>query len=193
MGLPIKIDATQRYTYKDYCTWPDNERWEIIHGKAYNMSPAPSTEHQRIRRELSAQLYAFLKGKPCELFFAPFDVRFPENDETDDETETVVQPDIVVVCDKTKLDQRGLREAPDLIIEIISPSTAGIDMKEKFQLYEYHGVKEYWIVFPHEKTVQIYTLAKDGNYGKPSTYVSTDMINGGLLEGLIVDLSVVFS
>ncbi|MBN2440676.1 MAG: Uma2 family endonuclease [Spirochaetales bacterium] len=193
MGLPVKIDTTQRFTYKDYCTWPDNEHWEIIHGQAYNMSPAPSTEHQSISTELITILHTYLRDKPCKVFHAPFDVRFPEHDEADDEIETVVQPDIVVVCDKTKLDQRGLREAPDLIIEIISPSTAGIDMKEKFQLYEDHGVKEYWIVFPHEKTVQIYTLGKDGNYGKPSTYVRTDTITGGLLEGLIVDLSTVFS
>lgn len=193
MGLPAKKDISQKYTYKDYLTWPDNERWEIIHGIAYNMSPAPSVVHQRILRELSAQFYRFLQEKPCELFFALFDVRFPGNKENDDEIDTVVQPDIIVVCDKNNLDEQGLRGVPDLIIEIVSPSTAGIDVKEKFHLYEENGVKEYWIVFPLEKIVQVFKLQKDGFYSRPDIYLNTDIIKAGLFDDFTINLSTVFS
>lgn len=193
MGLPETKDTSQKYTYKDYLCWPDEERWEIIYGTAYNNSPAPATEHQRILRQLITVFNNYLKDKSCEVFPAPFDVRMPENDEDDDFIETVVQPDIVVVCDKKKLDKKGLRGVPDLIIEIISPATAGLDMKEKFYLYEHKGVKEYWIVFPDEQTVMVFKLKDNGYYGKPDTYVSTDTIKVGIFDDFAVDLSGIFS
>ena len=191
MGLALKKTET-KYTYGDYYYWPDNERWELIHGTAYCMSPAPSRSHQRISMELSGQLYKFLSDKPCEVYNAPFDVRFPEANESDEDIETVVQPDISVICDESKLDERGCRGAPDLIIEITSPSTISKDIKEKFYLYEQHGVKEYWIVYPLEKNVLVYKLASDGQYRKPEIYVDDDKIKVGILKGLTIDLALVF-
>lgn len=117
----------KRYTYGDYLTWPDEERWELIEGVPYDMTPAPSTNHQRILGELFRQISTFLLDRDCEVFIAPFDVRLPEGDEADEQIITVVQPDIAVICDPAKIDRRGCRKAPDFIIEILSPSTAAKD------------------------------------------------------------------
>ncbi|MBI4778090.1 Uma2 family endonuclease, partial [Candidatus Desantisbacteria bacterium] len=120
----------ERFTYGDYLKWPDDQRWELIDGVAYDMSPAPSRKHQKVVGELFAQFHSYLKDKSCEVYVAPFDVRLPEVDEgvaplaADEEIITVVQPDIVVVCDRDKLDDRGGRGAPDIVIEILSPWTA---------------------------------------------------------------------
>ncbi|MCK4797753.1 MAG: Uma2 family endonuclease [Spirochaetes bacterium] len=191
MGLALKKSET-KYTYGDYCYWPDNERWELIHGKAYCMSPAPSRSHQDISRELLLQIGNYLSDKPCTVYDAPFDVRLPEADESDEDIETVVQPDIIVVCDEAKLDKKGCRGAPDLIIEITSPSTSKKDLKEKFFLYEKHGVKEYWIANPLEKFVMVYKLESNKKYGKPEIYVSDEKIKVGIIKGLIIDLNFVF-
>ena len=127
MAIPLKKNE-QKFTYGDYLTWTNPaERWELIEGIAYDMSPAPFRFHQKIIAELSVLLHDFLVGKPCEYYIAPFDVRLPDSDEADSEIDTVVQPDIVVVCDPTKLDDRGMRGAPDLVIEILSPSTSKKD------------------------------------------------------------------
>ena len=192
MALPEKNNTIKRYTYKDYLAWPDDERRELINGTAWDISPAPSVEHQRISRDLLTIFNIYLKDKPCEVFQAAVDVRLAEHDMDDELAETVVQPDIFVVCDKSKIDQKGVQGAPDLIIEIISPFTAGKDMKEKFYIYEHYGVKEYWIVFPIEKTVMVFRLTGNGTYGKPETYISTDTIRVGLFNDLDIDLSEIF-
>lgn len=190
--LARKID--KKFTYKDYCSWPDDERWELIDGIAYNMSPAPSRQHQELSRELFARLYDVLKDKECETYYAPFDVRLPDTDTAEeDQTFTVVQPDIVVVCDLSKLDDRGCKGAPDLIIEILSPSTAAKDLKIKRDLYERHGVKEYWLVHPTDKTVMIYnSIVDDNQYGKADVYAGEDIIVSQVIEGLKINLIDVF-
>ncbi|MBC8182425.1 Uma2 family endonuclease [candidate division KSB1 bacterium] len=191
MGLPVK-KLGNGFTYGDYITWPDEERWEVIDGDAYDMSPAPSRRHQQISRELGTQIKVFLDDKPCELYYAPFDVRLPEANQIDEEIRTIVQPDIVVICDEKKLDDKGARGAPDLIIEILSPSTSAKDMKIKLPLYERHGVKEYWIVHPTDNTVMVFKLDKRKTYGKPDVYTEEDKIKTPILEGLEVDLELVF-
>ena len=134
----------QRYTYADYVTWPGDERWELIDGVPYAMSPAPTIGHQRIAGEIHRQLANFLKGKPCEAFIAPVDVRL----NADNDDDIVVQPDVLVVCDKNKLDGKCCNGAPDFVVEILSPSTADHDRVNKFQVYVAAGVREYWIVDP---------------------------------------------
>ncbi len=186
-------DAAKRpYTYGDYLTWRDDERWELIDGVPYNMTPAPSRIHQRVSRELLRQIADYLDGKTCEVYAAPFDVRLPQGDEEDEGIETVVQPDLVVVCDPKKLDERGCRGAPDWVIEILSPETAARDMKIKRDLYERVGVREYWLVDPANKTVQIYLQGADGRYGRPEIYAAGDRVKVGIFPELVVDLAKVF-
>lgn len=191
MALPLNKD--QRVTYADYLTWPDQERWEIIDGVPYAMTPSPSREHQKVLKRLVYRIEDYLKDKPCELYFAPFDVRIPVADEDDQEMETVVQPDIIVVCDQTKLDEKGCKGAPNLVIEIISPGSAALDMKIKFNLYEKAGVKEYWIIDPLNRTVLVYHSGPDQKYGKPEVYVNEDIIKTALFSGFEIKLSEVFS
>lgn len=163
MGLPIK-KAEYKFTYKDYSTWPDDERWELVDGVAYNMSPAPSTLHQRISRIISTKICNFLDGKPCEPFIAPFDVYFPETpDQNLNFIDTIVQPDITVICDPTKITEKGCLGAPDFIVEILSPSTSKKDLNEKFRLYEKSGVSEYWIVDPGNKFIEVFHLQTEGS------------------------------
>ena len=153
-----------RFTYRHYRRWPEDERWELIEGVAYSMSPAPVRRHQKLSHSLALLFGNFLKGKPCEAYEAPFDVLLPVDDEADDEVETVVQPDLVVICDKPKLTDRGARGAPDLVVEILSPSTQKKDLNEKYRLYERHGVREYWVVDPGNRSIQIWHLKDDGRY-----------------------------
>ena len=193
MPLPM-VKQGEKYTYADYLTWPDDQRWEIIDGVAYAMSPAPGNRHQEVSVELSRQFANHLKGKSCKLFSAPFDVRLAERTGlTDEKIETVVQPDILVVCDKNKLDERGCNGAPDLIIEITSPSTGKNDLTIKYDLYQRHGVKEYWIVHPAEKTVLVFKLGEDQTYGRPERYADDLKIAVPLLVELVVDLADVFA
>ena len=135
MVVPLK-KSDHKFTYKEYCSWPEDERWELIDGIAYNMSPAPSSKHQRISGYLYTGLSNFLKQKSCEVFSAPFDVMLPNFPiENEEEIDTIVQPDISVICNPTKIVDRGCLGAPDLIVEILSPSTSKKDLNEKFQLY----------------------------------------------------------
>jgi len=149
------------FTYRDYVRWPEDERWEIIAGEAHAMTPAPSIRHQRISRFLISSLHDFLKNRECEPFEAPTDVVFDERN--------VVQPDLLVVCDKSKITENNIQGAPDLIIEILSPSTALKDKREKKALYERFGVREYLIVYPGEEIVERYVLA-DGGFAPPDLF-----------------------
>ena len=186
MSLP-ELKKDQRYTYSDYCTWDDNKRWELIDGVPYAMSPAPSPVHQRILMELAGQLFIFLKDKPCEVFTAPFDVRLNALDDDDD----VVQPDIFVVCDHEKIDDKGLNGAPDMVIEILSPSTSRRDKVLKLNAYQRAGVREYWIVDPADKTVQVFIL-DNGRY-LAASHAETDIVTVHVLEGCEISLPNVFS
>ena len=127
----LKNEQDRIFTYKDYLTWNDNEGWELIDGVAYSMAPSPSVNHQRVAMELGRQFANFLSDKPCEVFSAPFDVRLPETNEDDEDSKNVVQPDIVVICDSSKLDEKGCKGVPDLTIEIVSPASASIDNIKK--------------------------------------------------------------
>jgi Uma2 family endonuclease len=191
MSRPAK-KMEKPFTYGDYLTWPEDERWEIIHGVAYNMSPAPSTEHQRVSRRLLVQFDHFFTQGPCEIFSAPFDVCLPKGDEDDEAIETVVQPDLAIICDPMKVDSNGCKGAPDLIIEIISPSTAKKDRHEKFFLYEEHGVKEYWTVHPLEYLIEVFALGDDGTYGRPNIYARDDLLPVSLFPGLEIPLARIF-
>ena len=190
---PLALKLEERFTYGDYLTWDDGERWELIDGVPYNMSPAPRARHQRILGELHRQVANWLFGKQCQVFLAPYDVRLPEADENDNLVETVVQPDLLVICDRDKLDEAGCRGAPDLIIEILSPGTAHKDLKVKFDRYERAGVREYWIVDPVGATVQIFTLGPEGKYGRPEAFGTGDQVKVGLFPELEIDLAAVFA
>jgi Uma2 family endonuclease len=171
----------------DYCAWDDDERWELIDGVPYLMT-APSITHQRILLELAGQFRDFLKGKPCEVFVAPLDVRL--NALGDDDYD-VFQPDILVVCDETKLDERGCNGAPDMVIEVISSSTAKYDRVYKFRKYQMAGVKEYWIADPKIKTVQA-NILENGHY-ITNMYEAGEKAPVSVLEGCKIDLTTVFS
>ena len=156
----VKTDG--RFTYQDYLLWSDDERWEIIDGRAYNMTPAPTTRHQRISMGIIEKLILEKKNlKNCALFFAPTDVVLDEYN--------VVQPDIFIVCDRKKITERNIQGAPDLVIEITSPSTEIKDRREKLRLYESHGVREYVIVFPEREYVERYFL-DEGKYSAPEIF-----------------------
>lgn len=188
-------DKNERYSYADYLAWDDGKRWELIDGQAFCMSPGPMRQHQHISKLLGRQIDAYLSDKSCEMYYAPFDVRLVEAQDTvaDDYIDTVVQPDILVVCDPAKLDDKGCIGAPDLIIEILSPATARMDMTIKFDLYQRFGVKEYWIVHPNDQTVLVFKLLETGLYGVPERYCAEDTIAVTLLGDLNLDLTKVFS
>jgi Uma2 family endonuclease len=158
-----QLDLSGSYTYADYLLWQFKDRVEIIKGKIFKMSPAPSRSHQEISMTVTLILAKFLKNQPCKLYAAPFDVRLINFKEStkDNQINSVVQPDLCVVCDKSKLDDKGCIGAPDLIIEILSPGNSNREMTIKFDLYEENGVKEYWIVNQSEKTILIYVLKEN--------------------------------
>jgi len=173
------------YTYSDYITWDDDKRWELIDGVPYMMS-APTRMHQNISRNLFRQFDRFLENKPCEVYYAPFDVRL--NADTLDDT--VVQPDLLIVCDNTKLDDAGCKGSPDMVVEILSPSTARYDRNTKFNAYLKSGIREYWIIDPETKSLAQHIL-KDSNYiTHPYTDEETAPVH--VLEGCTINLSKVF-
>jgi Uma2 family endonuclease len=180
-------------SYADYLSWPNEERWEIIDGVPYDMSPAPLRRHQEISMALSGEFYTYLKGKPCKVYAAPFDVRLPKDGEVEDrDITTVIQPDIAVVCKLERLDSRGCLKAPDLIVEILSPFTSSKDSVKKFDLYEREGVREYWVVRPDEQTVSVFMLGSDNRYGRPEMYTEYDKIKVGIFDSLVIDLQDIF-
>lgn len=186
----------ERWTYADYSRWPEDERWELIEGQAWSMSPAPLLRHQRIARKLFTRLANLLEGKTCEVFIAPFDILLPSGDEDDEDVETVVQPDIAVYCDRSRLTERGGRGAPDLVIEILSPSTAKRDLNDKFRLYEKHGVREYWVVDPGNKSIQLWSIKADGRYDDGELSESLGergSIESRVLEGFAVEPGELFA
>jgi len=186
MGLPKR--NAQHLTYADYGQWPKDERFELIDGMAYAMGPAPLRRHQVFVGELFRQIANTLKGKPCQPFIAPFDVRLPKSDQPDAQTDTVVQPDISVVCDPEKLDERGCRGAPDWIIEVISPTTASHDHILKRQVYERSGVREYWLVHPVDRIVTVYRLVA-GAYPRNEVYELSDTLASTAVPEVSIDWS----
>jgi len=183
MGLALRKE--KHYTYADYLQWPDETRYELIDGEAFLMSPAPLVEHQEVAGEVYRQLANQLDGKPCRPFIAPVDVRLPRKDETDAAIDTVVQPDVLVVCDLSKIDRRGVRGAPDWLLEVLSPSTAAHDQIAKRRTYERAGVREYWLVHPGDRTLTVYVL-DNGQYGRPEIYELKDATPVGVLPGVSI-------
>jgi len=191
MALAAKLNI-ERFNYGDYQEWPDHERWELIDGIAYDMSPAPSRTHQKILGELHRQISTYLLDKTCDVYMAPFDVRFPEQDEKEEEIKTVLQPDISVICDPAKLDEKGCLGSPDLIMEIVSPATVQKDMREKLFIYEKFGVKEYWIIHPVDQILMVFKLLPGNKYGRPEIFSPLDQVKVGIFPALTINLSTVF-
>jgi Uma2 family endonuclease len=190
MSTPLHSEK-EFFTYGDYKLWPNEERWEIIDGEPYNMSPAPGMTHQKMLGEIHRQIANFLEDKPCDVFSAPFDVFLPEPGESEDETSTVVQPDISVICDEAKLSEKGCIGPPELVIEIVSPSGASRDQIKKRRLYEKKGVAEYWIVHPSDKLLWKYVLS-GGSYGKPEVYDNSGTPTAEVLPEFELDLLKLF-
>jgi Uma2 family endonuclease len=180
------------YTYTDLLTWPEDERWELIDGIPYNMTPAPSRRHQEILGALYLQFGAFLRHAPCRVYLAPFDVRLPKADEDSMTASTVVQPDLTVICEREKLDQRGAVGSPALVVEILSPYTAKKDRQRKMQRYAQAAIPEYWIISPTEQTVEVYQLHELGRYGAATVYQYDEQVPVSVLPGLLIDLGQVF-
>jgi Uma2 family endonuclease len=180
-----------KYSYADYLQWDDEQRWELIDGVPYNMSPAPTFAHQKVSGNILAAFHHYLLDKSCEVLAAPFDVRL-SGEEQDQETFHVVQPDIVVICDRHKIDQRGCKGAPDLVVEILSPGTAvKRDRRDKFRLYEKYGVREYWIVDPLHETIEVYLLQESG-FGEQQLYIKGDVMEVSIFEDCQISLDDVF-
>ena len=187
MALPAE---EMRYSFADALTWGENERIEIIGGEAFLMAP-PLRVHQEILMALSRQIANYLEGKRCRVYPAPFAVRlFEEEGDAPEDVDTLLEPDITVVCDPGKLDKYGCRGAPDMVVEILSPSTRRHDRVIKYRLYQRAGVREYWIVDPDSKTVQVFRL-EDGRYDAPDVYTSGS-VPTALWDDFSVDLARVF-
>jgi Uma2 family endonuclease len=176
-----------RYTYEDYLSWNDGARYELIDGIAYMMSPAPNRAHQEISGELNRQLSNFLKGKKCKAYAAPFDVRLSG----EDDKATVVQPDITVVCDPSKLDKKGCNGAPDMVVEILSPSSSERDTVLKLNQYLKARVREFWIIDPENKVLAVHIL--NGDAYSTKTYSDAGRVPVRVLEGCEIDLDEVFA
>ncbi|RLB87728.1 MAG: Uma2 family endonuclease [Deltaproteobacteria bacterium] len=174
----------EKFTYADYVTWPDDERWELIDGEAYNMTPAPTTRHQVVVGSLYFLLRSLLAGKPCRGFVAPIDVVLSEHD--------VVQPDVFVVCDEKKITEANIQGAPDVVIEVLSPTTALKDRREKKRLYEKYGVKEYILVDPAGCYVERFLLADAGIYNSAEIFGPKEVLSVPSLEGIEIRLWEVF-
>jgi Uma2 family endonuclease len=185
MNLPVG-DKTPQHTYGEYLTWTDEQRYELIDGVAYAMTPSPSRTHQRIVGELFRQIANALEQGPCEVNIAPLDVRFPAEGDSDADTATVLQPDIFVVCDPEKLDEHGCRGAPDWVIEVISPQSASHDQITKLATYERHGVREYWLVHPIDRIVFVYRL-EGACYGRPSVHELKGTLSSASVPGTTID------
>ncbi len=188
MPLPKK---NNKYTYADYLTWSENEHFELIDGVPY-MQAAPTWQHQAVIVNIITQFNIYLQGKSCFAFPAPFDLRLPEADEKDEDICNVLQPDIVIICDKTRLSKTGYSGVPLLVVEVVSPSTAKLDKVLKFNKYEKAGIKEYWIVEPEGKIVSVFTLQDNNRYGRPDTYTDEDSIQVSVFSDLEIDLGNVF-
>lgn len=180
---PMAKKIGNSFTFKDYVKWPDEERWEIINGEAYSMTPAPSIRHQEISGYLFSLFAQFFKGRGCKPFYAPTDVVFDE--------QNIVQPDLLVLCDKNKITENNIKGAPDLIVEILSPSTALKDKREKKALYELFGVREYLIVYPVEELVERFVIA-DGRYSTAEVFGWDEILPLAIFPELRLNLWEVF-
>ncbi|HOZ95496.1 MAG TPA: Uma2 family endonuclease [Niabella sp.] len=186
-----QLDKNKSYTYADYLTWRFDDRVELIKGKLFILSPAPAERHQRISGKIHGEFFLYFKQQSCNLYAAPFDVRLTKNKGSDQEITTVVQPDICVICDQNKIDERGCLGAPDLVVEIVSPATIKKDLNEKFNLYEENEVKEYWVVMPDSNAINQYVLI-DNKYELRDTFYKNQRIDSTIFEGMLIPLEDIF-
>ncbi len=186
------IDLSLTYSYANYLTWLFDDRVELIKGKVFKMSPAPSPLHQEISANISSALHNYLKNKPCKIYYAPFDVRFPKESIADGDIYTVLQPDICVICNPAKIDGHGCIGAPDIVIEILSPGNNSTELLNKYRVYEEFGVKEYWVVSPIEKTFLKYTLDERDKYYPSRLFTLSEKVYSEILSGFELDLDGVF-
>lgn len=191
MAVAFKHGDGFQYTYRDYLRMPDDgNRWEIIDGVPYMMA-APNTRHQELIGRVFNRLYNFLEGRRCRVFVSPFDVRMAVYDENDDDVINIVQPDIVVYCNQLGVDAKGGRAAPDIAIEILSPSSTKMDRFRKFRLYEKAGVKEYWIIDGENEFVEVY-IHDGSKFLAKTDYAENDIITSTVLEGFKIEASDIF-
>lgn len=191
----IQFSPDKLYTFADYLTWSDNKRYEIFNGRVFELLPSPTSKHQSVSGNLFIDMGNYLRNKkPCKVLYAPIDVRLPVKPEeaADAQIYTVVQPDIIVVCDTKKLDEKGCLGAPDLVVEVLSPSTAKNDFKDKYLLYEQAGVREYWIVHPVDELLTVFKRNSEGKLALEKIYTCDDMVKVGIFDDLIIDLKDIF-
>lgn len=180
------------YTYADYLTWEIDHMVELIKGKVFRQAAAaPRRIHQEVSGKIFAKLYTLLERKECKVYAAPFDVRLPVKSRKHEDINTVVQPDICVICDPEKLDDLGCVGAPDLIMEILSPSNNKKELQNKYEVYEESGIKEYWIIHPYEKTLLVYTLT-DRKYVPSKLFTLGDRVPSQCIQGFVLDLDELF-
>ena len=179
------------YTYADYLTWQIDEMVELIRGKVFRQAAAPRVIHQQVAGNVFVALSIYLKRKKCSVFIAPFDVRLPVKSKRNEDIDTVVQPDICVICDPDKLDEAGCIGAPDLVVEVLSPGNNKKELQNKYEVYEESGVREYWVIHPNECTLLVYTLI-DGRYDASKIFTHGDRVASQAVEGFVLDLEEVF-
>jgi Uma2 family endonuclease len=186
-------DPSLTYSYSDYMQWKFRERLELFRGRIFKMA-APNTLHQMVSMKITNELYNYLKGKSCQVFSAPFDIRLPiKNKKKDNEITTVVQPDVCIVCDSSKVDERGVCGAPDLVIEVLSPGNSKKEVRDKYELYEEAGVKEYWIVSPTEQNLVVFLLTQEGKFGNGKMYTNGDKLETAVVPGFSIDVTEIFT
>ncbi len=185
------LDVNKVYTYADYFKWKFEERVELIKGKIFKMSPAANRKHQKIVGKIHIRLGIFLENKKCEVYVAPFDVRLPIKSKDDKDIITVLQPDVCVVCDQSKLDDKGCIGAPDIVVEVLSPGNNAKELKNKYEVYEQSGVKEYWVVSPQDETVLIHLL-EGGQFKLLPVKVAGDVVTSPILPGFAMDVKDLF-
>lgn len=171
-----QLDLNKTYSYADYLLWKFQERVELFRGKILKMSPAPNRKHQEVAGALFLEMGLLFRNKPCRVYISPFDVRLPRKSKKDQEIFTVVQPDLCIICDREKLDEKGCVGAPDLIIEILSPGNSKREMKDKYQLYEEAGVREYWIIDPNQESVLI-NILENGKYKNQYPIIDDEVVS----------------
>ena len=184
-------DNQRKLTYEEYLALGDEARYEVIDGQIFNMSPAPSTKHQAIQRELLTEFNIYLRGKKCRVFGSPLDVCFSEKDNDIKNIKEWVEPDLVIVCDPSKIQEKRIVGPPDLVVEILSKSTVKKDKLVKFNRYQKAGVKEYWIVDPSNETVDIYLL-KNSVFQHQGIFFRDDQVPVHLFENFTIDLGSIF-
>ena len=192
IGKLEDLDLSLTYSYAHYLNWLFNDRVELFKGKVSKMSPAPSRFHQQVSGKVFIELALYLRNKPCKVYAAPFDVRFPKDSKADKDIYTVLQPDICVICDLSKLDDKGCIGAPDIVIEILSPGNNKKELLNKYKLYEEFGVKEYWVISASEKTFFKYTLDDQGKYQPSRLFTLSEEITSDALPGFRLNLDEVF-